>query len=187
MLPLETNRLILRDFELYDFEAFFATSRDPEYNHFYSEEETTRKFWKGIFERILSSKTEQVRMSYQVAIVFPSGELIGTCGVRTEDQENQQASFGCAIAKSYWGMGLAFEASQRIIDFGFSTLPLHRIFAETNSENTRARSLAEHLGMSLEGELRENRFFRGRWWNTAIYSILEDQWNSGPSPAQGTA
>jgi RimJ/RimL family protein N-acetyltransferase len=29
--------------------------------------------------------------------------------------------------------------------------------------------------MRLEGELRHNRFFRGRWWNTVIYALLKDE------------
>jgi ribosomal-protein-alanine N-acetyltransferase len=176
MFTLETERLTLRDFQTDDFEAFFLTSQDPEYRKLYSEKETTREFWKVIFERILSAEDKESRTKYQLAICLPTGELIGTCGVRVEDAEHQQASFGCAIAKPYWGKGLAFEASQRIIDFGFASLPIHRIFAETISENMRSRLLAERLGMRLEGELRHNRFFRGRWWNTIIYSILEEEW-----------
>jgi ribosomal-protein-alanine N-acetyltransferase len=176
MFTLETHRLILRDFQPDDFEAFFATSQDPEYRQFYSEKETTREFWKVIFERILSAEDEENRTKYQLAICLAAGEMIGTCGVRTEDKENQQASFGCAIARPYWGKDLAFEASHRILDFGFAGLPIHRIYAETISENRRSRLLAERLGMRLEGELRENRFFRGRWWSTVIYSILKDEW-----------
>jgi ribosomal-protein-alanine N-acetyltransferase len=176
MLTLETTRLILRDFHPDDFEAFFLTSQDPEYGKFYAESETTREFRKAIFEKILSTVDEEDRLKYQLAICLQTGEMIGTCGVRIEDAEHQQASFGCAIARPYWGKGLAFEASQQIINFGFSSLPVHRIFAETISENTRARLLAERLGMKLEGELRQNRFFRGRWWNTLIYSILRDEW-----------
>jgi len=176
MLHLTTERLILRDFEPGDFEAFYAASRDPEYSRFYSEKETTREFWQSVFDRILSSTTDQERLIYQLAICLPTGEVIGTCGVRMEDRENRQASFGCALARSYWGQGFAYEASQRILDFGFSSLPIHRLYAETISENTQARKLAERLGMKLEGELRQNRFFRGRWWNTVIYSILKDEW-----------
>lgn len=176
MFRLETNRLYLRDFRSEDFDAFYQTSQDPEYQKFYSEEETTQAFWKTIFDRILASAALDERLKYQEAICLKTGELIGTCGVRIKHQEHRQASFGCALAKPYWGVGLAFEASQRIVDFGFSELPIHRIYAETISENRRARLLAERLGMRLEGELRGNRFFRGRWWNTAIYAILKDEW-----------
>lgn len=178
MLTIETDRLVLRDFRLEDFEAFYETSQDPEYKQFYSEKETTRQFWKTIFDSILVSAEAEERLKFQMAICLKSGEIIGTCGVRIEDLENQQASFGCAVGRPFWGKGLAYEASQRIIDYGFAELPVHRIYAETNSENTRARVLAEHLGMRLEGELRQNRFFRGRWWNTVIYAVLKDEWEN---------
>lgn len=176
MLPLETDRLTLRDFQPEDFEAFYQNSLDPEFQQFYSEKETTSAFSKEIFDRILAWTALEKRLKYQLAICLKSGELIGTCGVRIEDPTNRQASFGCGIARPYWGKGLAFEASQRIIDFGFGSLPIHRIYAETISKNRRARALLERLGMRLDGELRQNRFFRDRWWNTAIYGILKDEW-----------
>jgi len=176
MIILETDRLLLRDFGPEEFVAFYETSQDPEYRRFYSEKEVTREFWRTIFNKILTSAKAEDRLKYQMAVCLKTGEIIGTCGVRIEDQENQQASFGSAIARPYWGKGLAYEASRRIIDYGFLNLSIHRVFAETNSENTRARSLAKRLGMSQEGELRQNRYFRGRWWSTVIYSILKDEW-----------
>ncbi len=177
---LKTDRLVLRDFEPGDFRAFYGTSNDPEYRQFYSEQETTESFWQEIFERILSGTKAPKRTSYQLAVCLNTGELAGTVGVRIESRDNRQASYGCAIARAHWGKGLAYEASHRLLDYGFSALPIHRIYAETNGENKRARLLAEHLGMRLEGELRQNRFFRGRWWDTAIYAILKDEWTHRP-------
>lgn len=176
MLPLGTGRLILRDLVPGDFDAFYATTDDPEYRRFYAEAETTRAFWRDLLERIVAAAGASPRTSYQLAICLPGGELIGTCGVRLESAEHQQASFGCAIARPHWGQGYAMEASRRILDLGFSTLPLHRLYAETLAENSRARALAERLGLRLEGEFRHQKYFRGRWWDTAIYAVLEDEW-----------
>ena len=91
-----------------------------------------------------------------------------------EDREHRQASLGCAIARPYWGNGYALEAARSLVDFGFRTLPIHRLYAETNAENRAARDLAERLGMRLEGVLRHTKFFRGRWWDTAIYALLSE-------------
>ena len=176
MFTLETDRLILRDFAPDDFDAFYATSNDPEFQQFYSERETMESFFRQIFERILAGTDAAEREVYQLAICLPTGDLIGTCGVRITEPEYQQASFGIAIARPFWGQGLAYEASYCIIDFGFSSLPIHRLYAETISENRNARRLEERLGMRLEGEFRENRFFRGRWWNTVIYAVRKDEW-----------
>lgn len=176
MLPLKTERLLLRDFVRGDFADFYAATQDEAYRQFYAESELAQPFWERIFERILASASAEPRRSYQLAVCLPEGTLIGTCGVRTEDIEHMQASYGCAIRREYWGQGLALEASRHLITFCFSHLPLHRIYAETNSENIRARRLAEKLGMRLEGELHQNRFFRGRWWNTVIYAVVEQEW-----------
>jgi RimJ/RimL family protein N-acetyltransferase len=102
MMPtIATTRLTLRDFAPDDFDAFFATSNDPEYRRFYSERKTTRAFW---------------------------------------------------------GQGYAFEASRCILDFGCASLPIHRIYAETISENRRARELAERLELfSTEEPTQLNR------------------------------
>jgi RimJ/RimL family protein N-acetyltransferase len=179
VLTIGTERLILRDFVPDDLEAFYATSNHSEYQKFYSEHETTRAFFQDLFERIQSGAQAPHRTKYQLAVCLQPGDLIGTCGIRIESTDHQQASFGCAIARDYWGKGYAYEASRCIIDFGFSSLPIHRTYAETISANTRARALAERLGMRLEGELRHHKFFRGRWWDTVIYAVLKDEWKPG--------
>jgi [ribosomal protein S5]-alanine N-acetyltransferase len=176
MQPLKTDRLILRDFTPRDFEAFFATTIDPEYQQCYPESEANRAFYQDVFESILSASQQAERTKFQLAICLPEGELIGTCGVRIEDIDNHQASFGCAIGRRYWSKGYAYEASHSILNFGFSRLSIHRIYAETISENLQARRLAERLGMRHEAELKHTKYFRGRWWDSVIYAVLEDEW-----------
>lgn len=176
MLSFKTERLILRDFMPDDFRPFYKTTKDPIYQQFYAEAEMSEVYWQQLFDRILDGIRDRGRENFQLAVCLPAGEVIGTCAVRIESAEHQQASFGCAIARAQWGKGLATEASRRLLDYAFSSLPIHRIYAEVISENIQARSLAERLGMQPEGELRQNRFFRGRWWNTAIFSIFEQEW-----------
>ncbi len=179
VFSLKTDRLTLRDFTPDDFAAFYATTKDPLYQQFYPEHEMAETHWRHVFGQILKGSAEEERQAFQLAICLADGALIGTCGVRINDPAHEQASFGCAVARPYWGRGYALEASERIIAFGFSSLPIHRLYAETISENVRARALAEKLGMTLEGEFKQCKYFRGRWWNTAVYAILKESWQSG--------
>ena len=32
--------------------------------------------------------------------------------------------------------------------------------------------------MRQEGRLRENEFYKGRWWDSLMYAILEDEWEA---------
>jgi len=34
----------------------------------------------------------------------------------------------------------------------------------------------EKLGMSHEGRLRQTQRYKGRWWDTLVYGMLEDEW-----------
>jgi RimJ/RimL family protein N-acetyltransferase len=36
----------------------------------------------------------------------------------------------------------------------------------------------EKLGMRQEGRLRENEYFKGRWWDTLLYAILDYEWQT---------
>lgn len=175
---LTTDRLILRDFEPADFDRFYATTDDPEYRQYYPEEEMTREAMAAVFDVILPDVDGTERTGYQLAVCRRSGGLIGTCGVRIEDPIHRQASLGCAIARAFWGQGYAEEACLELIDFGFSDLQIHRLFADTNAENRRSRALLERMGFRLEAEFVDHRFFTGRWWNTVVYATTEDEWRS---------
>ncbi len=119
---------------------------------------------------------ELPRSKAQLAIVDDHGTLIGSCGVRVVSADEKQGTFGCELGTAHWGKGYALEAATAIIQYGLSNFALHRIYAETNSENVAAIALAQRLGFRVEGELRENRWFRGRWWNTTILSVLVTEW-----------
>jgi [ribosomal protein S5]-alanine N-acetyltransferase len=176
MFVLNTSRLILRDLRQEDFDAFYAAADDAEVQRYYPAEERSAEFYRSIFERILEQTTQPERDKYQLAICMPSVEVIGTCGVRLENAAHMQASFGCGIARPYWGHSYAFEAAWEIIGFSFRNLPIHRLYAETIKENARARRLAERLGMRLEGKLLHTRLIEGQWYGTAVYALLKDEW-----------
>ncbi|WP_408011619.1 GNAT family N-acetyltransferase [Pseudalkalibacillus sp. A8] len=53
----------------------------------------------------------------------------------------------------YWGRGYATDASNVLLDFGFSTLSLHRIVATYDPDNSRSAKVLTKLGMSYEGRL----------------------------------
>ena len=54
---------------------------------------------------------------------------------------------GWRLAREYWGQGLAYEAAEAALEFGFTTLGLREIVAYTAARNTRSRRLMERLGM----------------------------------------
>ncbi len=64
------------------------------------------------------------------------------------------------------------KAMEAVLDFGFNELNVHRVYAETISENKSAIALCQKMGFRHEAEFIHNRFFNNRWWNTSIYALL---------------
>ena len=175
-MDIKTGRLVLRDFKQTDLPAYQKLCSHSDFQQFYSEEDATPEKVEQLLNMFIGWTTEQPRTKFQLAIELPTEILIGSCGVRVTSVEEKQGTFGCELSRTHWGRGYALEASRAVINFGFTGLGLHRIYAETNSENLAAIALAKKLGMRVEGELKENKRFRGRWWNTTILSILESEW-----------
>ncbi len=87
-----------------------------------------------------------------------------------------EADIGYELAGAQWGQGYATEAARALVHFGFTRLRVHRIWAACVAENSASAHVMEKLGMQLEGRQREKEYFKGRWWDTLVYSILEQEW-----------
>lgn len=179
---IETKRLVLRNFERDDVSAYCKLTSDPKYQRFYSEEDCSVEKSRRLVEMFVSQAQDIVRSKFQMAIVLKeTGDFIGTVGLRLEP--DKQASMGCGVGREYQSAGYGKEAMSALLRFGFEEHGIHRIYAETISENTPAIRLCKKLGMREEARFIENRFFKGQWWSTVVLAILNTEWNSG-RPAQ---
>lgn len=74
--------------------------------------------------------------------------------------------------KEFWGKGIATKAYRLIIDYGFNTLDLHRLFSDMTTRNKAMIRVAEKVGMSREGILKEAFFKDGEYVDVVKYSII---------------
>ena len=144
--PLETDRLIFRDWTKQDLASFHAICSDPAVMQFvgdgepWSEEKT--KLW--IESSIESARTHGY--CRWALVLKATSELIGFCGfVPTEDGPE----IGWRLAKRYWGMGLATEAATRVLKQGFADLGFPAVLALVQSPNRASIRICEKLGMTF--------------------------------------
>jgi RimJ/RimL family protein N-acetyltransferase len=79
-------------------------------------------------------------------------ELIGWCGLQFLP-EFGETEVAYLLSKPYWGKGLATEAAQAAVQFGFQTLGLERLVAIAHVENAASQRVIEKLGMSFVEQL----------------------------------
>lgn len=176
MFKLETKRLIIRDILHDDEAAFVAISQDRKYQRFYDESDCDAEKYRTLTNLFIRQAKEIPRKYYQLAIESKTtGQFIGTVCLRIETEN--QASMGAGLSRKFQGRGLIQEASRALVQFGFSKLGIHRIYAETIGQNLAAIRLCQSLGMRKEAHFRENRFFKGQLWDTVVLAILRDEWD----------
>lgn len=176
-MQLETERLILREFVEQDWQAVMAYQADPRYQRFYPEAESTPEKAREFVGMFLEHQSENPRLTYQFAVCLkPGGELIGNCGVRLSEGGSHKADLGYELNPEYWGAGHASEAARRMARFAFDELGLHRLWSWCIAENTASRRVLGKLGMRQEGRRRDHEYFRGRYWDTLLYGMLEEEW-----------
>ncbi len=93
-------------------------------------------------------------VSYTYAILLKeTGQMIGAIGLHINEEHNR-AEAGYWIAVPYWNKGVATEALNRIMEFGFTKLGLNKIFATHIEENLSSGRVMIKAGMTKEGKLK---------------------------------
>jgi RimJ/RimL family protein N-acetyltransferase len=177
-MELITERLILREFKKEDWPDVLAYQADPRYLRYYEWTERTPGAVQEFVQMFLCQQQEQPRTRFQLAVTLKSDrQLIGNCGIRIQSIDAHEGDIGYELSPQHWGQGYATEAARAVVQFGFTELRLHRIWASCIADNVGSARVLEKLGMRLEGRLRDKEHFKGRWWDTLLYAILDDEWH----------
>ena len=94
---------------------------------------------------------------------------------------DQKASIGYWLGASFQGQGLATKACSILINHAFGELKLNRLEIQCDSENNRSRKIAERLGFTQEGILRQSWWSGGHFSDLVLYSLLASEWQGGTS------
>lgn len=180
MLLLETERLLLRTISETDVDAIHELHSLPETDEFNT---------LGIPGNILVTKDlvgdwllKQNAVpctAYVFSIVLRSeSRLIGLMGMNLGRPKSLRAEVWYKLHRDYWNRGYASEALERLLQFGFGDLGLHRIEAGCATENRASIRVLEKAGMQREGRCRKILPVRGQWLDNYFYAILEEDFFS---------
>ena len=178
-MRLLTERLVLREFVESDWVATLAYQRDPRYLRYYPWHDRTEADARAFVNRFLQWQEEEPRRLVQLTIALQGDNtLIGNCGIRRKPDNDWEADIGYELDPRHWGKGYATESAKALVDYGFKELGLSRLSSWCIADNTPSVRVLERLGFRQEGRLRRNEFFKGRWWDTLLYALLRDEWES---------
>lgn len=181
---LTTQRLILRDFHEADVNAFFSMFSDDRVTEFYdcnsfSNVEQAQKLVEANIRR--NAAQDGIGVRWVICLANSPDRAIGSCGIHSINKAFHSIEIGYDLHPEYWGCGYAFEAVSRVLGFCFSShMPIHvnRVSASTDLESHKSIALLRRLGFSEEGILRQYGFWKNRFNDVRLFSLLREEWES---------
>jgi len=111
----------------------------------------------------------------KVFAIEVNGEAAGSIGIFPQsDIHEKNAEMGYWLAEEYWGQGIMTKAIQEIVEYGFQTFDIVRIFARPFSTNFASQQVLEKAGFTLEARLKKALFKNAEFMDEIIYTKLKD-------------
>ena len=148
-LNLETQRLILRQWQPSDFEPFAQMNQDNEVMRYFpkhlSVEESIAMIEKSKVD------LEHDKYGFWALLAKEGSEFLGFVAlaqVQFECPFKGSIEIGWRLKKSAWGHGYASEAARELLNYGFKNLGLSEIVSLTAKLNKPSSRVMERIGMT---------------------------------------
>jgi diamine N-acetyltransferase len=173
------KRIRLRGNERSDLPKFVEWLNDPEVRRYLLMSmpisQATEEQW---FENMLKRPAEEQSLGIEIK-EGDAWRLIGNCGIFDINWRARSAEVGLFIGdKSCWNKGFGTEVMLLLLQHGFGTLNLNRIFLRVDAGNLGGIRAYEKAGFVHEARLREADFREGKYCDDLIMSVLRSEWPS---------
>jgi ribosomal-protein-alanine N-acetyltransferase len=171
---LETERLILRKPEVRDIDEMYHYRSNPELMRYiphrlaHSKEQVANamNFIHGLID-----KNEGINWA-----ITKKGDdkIIGMVGYVRFFLDHYRAEIGYMLHTPHHGTGIAQEATQAAINYGFDVMGLHSIEAIINYENEASKRLVEKMGFTKDAFFKDYLHHAGKFMSANVYSLVRE-------------
>lgn len=171
---LETERLYLRRLVKEDVNEVFALRSNKEVMKYIPRPlvKTNEEALEHI--AMIDAKIENNEGINWAITLKDNPKLIGIIGHYRIKPEHFRAEIGYMLLPEYHGKGIIVEAIKETLKYGFQIMKLHSIEALIDPENIASERVLQKSGFLKEAHLKENEYYEGRFLDTVIYSILNN-------------
>jgi RimJ/RimL family protein N-acetyltransferase len=174
---IDGQRLRLRPIRRDDLPILRTWFDDPE----------TMRYWgvpsplvvEDQFEEDLKGRFARFDDAGNFLIELLDGTPIGRIGYERLDPQTRSAKVLILIGvPEARGQGYGTEAMATLLRYLFHQRNLHRVSLTVFAWNERAIRSYEKVGFVVEGKLRDDQFFDGRYHDSIVMSILRDEFDA---------
>ncbi|CAM4086292.1 alanine acetyltransferase [Bacillus luti] len=150
MIVLETERLVLRWFDIKDAPFILELVNDPAWIQFIGDKRI--KNLDDAKKYILNGPVDMYnKMGFGLYLVERKEDFtpLGMCGLIKRDSL-EDVDIGFAFLEKFRSKGYGFESASAVIDYGVQNLGMKRIVAITTIDNINSGKLLEKVGLQFE-------------------------------------
>lgn len=148
--------------------------------------ENIRRYFREYREFSLSQKenwydnmVKDNKFEMFVIVDCSTNEVIGVTGLTYIDWINHHADVHFYIGKNASWIDDVFapKAIKVILDYGFGTLNLNKIWAEIYEIDKLKLGFFRKIGFQVDASLREHYYYKGKYYTSYILSLLKKEYN----------
>lgn len=111
-----------------------------------------------------------------VMAIEVDGEVVGAISVTPQtDIHCKNAEMGYYVFEEYWGRGIMTRAIREMLDYGFRTFDVTRIFARPFATNGASQKVLEKSGFVLEARFPKALYKNGEFIDELYYGMTRER------------
>lgn len=175
---LETERLILRDWQPDDLDDLYEYSKNPNFGILTGwKPHESKKESAEVLNYFISDKIND-----RFAIVLKDdGKVIGAINLSPDENRGKYYAkyINYVLNVDYWGCGYMTEAVKRIIQYAFEELKIDLLSVFHYPHNVRSKCVIERCGFEYELTVKQGgKIYDGQAFDTVCYLLLKDKYFS---------
>jgi len=102
------------------------------------------------------------------------GEAVGSIGLFPQsDVHKKNAELGYWLSEEYWGQGIMPKAIKEMVEYGFKTFDITRIFARPFGTNTQSQKVLQKAGFTKEATFKKALIKENKFLDEIYFSIYK--------------
>ena len=148
---IETERLLLREFELSDVNGMFELDSNPNVHVFVGKKPVKHIEESHASIGYIQKQYKDFGIGRWAVILKETNEFLGWSGIKfiTNEMNNHKDFYeiGYRFIEKHWGKGYATEAGKAFVNYAFNEMKVDVLHASADEGNENSRKIIEKLGM----------------------------------------
>jgi diamine N-acetyltransferase len=174
MATLHGKNINLRALEPKDLDFLFSTENNES---FWEISSTQTPFSKYILQKYIENAHQDIYEAKQYRFVICNTQNIpvGMIDLFEFNPQHMRVGVGILILPEYQRKGLGSEALEMVIDYAFTYLNVHQIFANITADNKKSIELFEKINFKKIGIKKDWIFADTNYKDEILYQLIKTQ------------